>query len=335
MSLADKTILILGGTGSLGNALTRRLVVENQIIIYSRGETNQWKMRQRFQDHSKQINFVIGDIRDRDAIRQVVYTHQPQIIIIAAAMKHIDICEKQISECTKTNIDGVCGVIEYLVSHRERGTLSFLETVLYVSTDKACSPINVYGMCKSISERKMAAESSRVADKGMKLVTVRYGNVLGSNGSLLQKYNLIARDSEFEFFGVTDSQMTRFFMSLDESVTLIINAILHGQNGDICIPKIPSYRIMDIAQYYSHKYNKPVKIIGIRPGEKIHECLINEVEQLRTEELDHFLAVHPQIHGQSGISYLSSDHIRPVEDKNGLYVFAPYLEGSATDGETG
>jgi UDP-N-acetylglucosamine 4,6-dehydratase len=208
------------------------------------------------------------------------------------------------------------------------GTVPFLECLLFVSTDKACSPVNVYGMCKCISERHMVNTSRRIKTDRFKMVTVRYGNVLASNGSLFQKLNIIGTNDEYTHFGITDERMTRFFMTLDQSVTLIINSVLYGPNGHICIPKIPSYRIMDIIEYYAVKYGKPIQNIGIRPGEKIHESMINEVEGLRTSEHDHFMTIGPDQGNidphRPSISYSSSDHVQPVV-QDGSYIFSKYL----------
>jgi len=327
-NIENKTILIIGGSGSLGNALTRRLINQNKIVIYSRGEMAQWNMRQKYKHDLDKLSFVIGDVKNKDALVKTIFTHRPNIIILAAAMKHIDICESQISECIDTNVDGIGHVIDFVIQQHEMGLVPFLECLLFVSTDKACSPVNVYGMCKCISERRMVNNSQRIKSENFKIVSVRYGNVLASNGSLFQKLNLIGSNDEYSYFGITDERMTRFFMSLDQSVTLIINSVLYGPNGHICIPKIPSYSIMDIIKFYSVKYGKPIKNIGIRPGEKIHESMINEVEGLRTSEHKHFMTIGPD-HGnidphRQGISYCSSDHVQPIYH-DGVYIFDKYL----------
>jgi len=286
----NKKILIIGGTGSLGNALTTRYIDTNNIIIYSRSENNQWAMKQKYNNDN--LTFFIGDIRDKERIEICIFKYKPNIIIIAAALKHIDICENNINECINTNIDGIRNIVNIITTYSMIGTISFVETVLFVSTDKACAPVNTYGMCKSVSERIMIEKTQFLLTP--KFINVRYGNVLSSNGSLLPFYKKLVTDTNTKFIPVTDSSMTRYFMSLDNSVDLIEYSILHGNSGDTVIPKnIFSYKIIDIANYFSKVYELPVKIIGIRPGEKIHETLISQTESLRTIETESYYIIKP------------------------------------------
>jgi len=288
--IIDKKILIIGGTGSLGNSLTDRYLNNNQIIIYSRSENNQWMMKQKYNNDN--LFFFIGDIRDKERLETCIFKYKPNIIIIAAALKHIDICENNINECINTNIDGIRNVVNIITTYSLVGNISFVETVLFVSTDKACAPVNTYGMCKSVSERIMIEKTQFLTHP--KFVNVRYGNVLSSRGSLLPFYKSIVKDNKTTFIPVTDDNMTRYFMSLEDSVDLIEYTILHGNSGYTVIPKnIFSYKIIDIANYFSNKYNIPIKITGIRPGEKIHETLISYTESLRTIEKDSFYIIKP------------------------------------------
>jgi FlaA1/EpsC-like NDP-sugar epimerase len=171
-------------------------------------------------------------------------------------------------------------------------SIPFLETVLFISTDKACAPVNTYGMCKAISERIMIEKTQFL--KNPKFVTVRYGNVILSRGSIIPLFDSIGKNPEKKEFCVTHKDMTRYFMTLDDSANLIDYAITEGKSGETIIPKeIMSYKIFDIASYFSKKYNKPIKIIGIRPGEKIHETLISFTESLRTKESLNYYVIKP------------------------------------------
>ena len=269
-------LLIIGGTGSLGNALIDNLNNRYEISIISRDENKQWIMKQKYPT----IEFFICDIKDKNRFEEVLFLIRPNKIILASALKHIDICENNISDCINTNIIGINNIVSTIYLNSKKGLVPFLNTLCFISTDKASSPVNVYGMCKSISERIVAEQSIR--DTNIKYVSVRYGNVLSSRGSIIPYYKSISEDPTKHYFKVTHPDMTRFFISLEESVQLIEKAINFGESGDTFIPKIPSYRIIDIANTFSSLYNKPIKIVGIRPGEKLHECLINNSESFRT-----------------------------------------------------
>jgi UDP-N-acetylglucosamine 4,6-dehydratase/5-epimerase len=293
--LIGKKILILGGSGSLGNTLTDRYIKDNQIYIYSRGENAQWEMRNKYK-HSIQKNdnlhFFVGDIRDKERLETCLFTAKPHIIIIASALKHIDVCENNINECINTNIDGIRNIVNIVSTYSLLNSLSYLECVVFVSTDKACSPVNVYGMCKSISERIIIEKTSLL--KSPKFVNVRYGNVISSRGSLIPLFTNIGKDPAKTCFPITDKEMTRYLMTLEESVDLIEYAIVNGQSGDTIVPKnIKSFRILDIAEAFSVKYSKPIITTGIRPGEKIHEMLICFTESLRTIEKDGYYIIKP------------------------------------------
>lgn len=271
--IIGKNILIIGGTGSLGNTLTKTYYQHNNITIFSRDENKQWMMKLKYPN----VKFVIGDMRN-SSVEKVIRESRPNVIIIAGALKHIDICEYNVSECIDTNIMGVRNIIETVLSLNDKS----IETTLLISTDKSCSPVNVYGMSKAVAER-IVTEAS-IKNSPTKFLCVRYGNVLNSRGSLIPKFKEIGESKEIATFQVTDERMTRFFMTLEQSVKLIDTAINYGKGGDIWIPFIESFKIMDIARYFSVLYSKPVTVIGTRPGEKIHECLINESEVHRTVE---------------------------------------------------
>ncbi len=282
-----ETLLIVGGTGSLGHSLVRRLKDIYKIIIFSRDENKQWEMRRLFPF----LTFILGDIRNKEHFERILLRYKPNKVIIAAALKHIDMCEYNIDECIRTNITGVQNVLNAITENSMRNLLPDLDTVVFISTDKATSPVNVYGMCKSICERMMAEKSFYLTSP--KFVTVRYGNVLRSRGSLIPLFHEIGHDPNKTFFPVTDEKMTRFFMRLDDSIDLILKAIDEGKSGDTYIPRIESYRIVDIARCFREQYNKPIQITGIRPGEKMHECLINESERHRTVQDEDVYVIKP------------------------------------------
>lgn len=273
--LKDKKILIIGGTGSLGHALVKHLYKGNYLWILSRDETKQWLMQNKYLGE-KSIHYYICDIRDYEGLKKAVLFILPDIIINASAMKQIPVCERFPSESIKTNILGTQNLIDIC-------TNDFIpEIILGVSTDKACKPINAYGMCKAIGEKLYLSANSEYDDT--KFLCVRYGNVLESRGSIIPLFKYHAKTDKVYF--LTHPDMTRFFISLDESVKLIVNAILLGRKGDIFIPILRSGRITDLIEIFIERYGGRQKIVGIRQGEKVHEELINEDESRRTYNLN-------------------------------------------------
>lgn len=273
-----KRLLIIGGTGSLGYALTNKYIDSYKIFCMSRDECKQWEMKKKI--NSDNFETIIGDMRDYNRTEYIISKIKPEIIIIAAAMKHIDICEKYISECIKTNIIGIDNILD--ASEK----FDFIETVLFVSTDKACNPMNVYGMCKSISERSVISRSFN--NEKTKYLCVRYGNVLNSRGSIIP---LLENFRDKPYYELTHPNMTRYIMTLDESVTLIDYALNHGENGDIVIPHLQSINIKDLIELYAEKYNKEIKISGIRQGEKLFESLVSDSEIENVEINDNFIII--------------------------------------------
>lgn len=272
--MQNKTILIFGGSGSLGNALIDRYISHNKIINYSRDECKHWKMGLKYK--SDNLDFVIGNIRDVDRVENSIIRIKPDIIIVAAALKHIDRCEYAVEECLKTNLMGIINITNVVEKHIN--VLTNLKCVLFVSTDKACSSVNAYGMTKALGERVMAEKSLYVKD--IKFVSVRYGNVLNSNGSIIPILHKIGTDENATHFTLTHPDMTRFIQTLEQSVDLIEHAILEAESGDIVIPKIVSMKVKDLLEIFSEKYNKPIEISGLRPGEKMLESLINETQSI-------------------------------------------------------
>lgn len=263
----NKKIMIIGGTGSLGNVLSSKLLEYGcEIWIMSRDENKQWEMKIKFPE----LNFILCDIRQHDLLKNSLIQHKVDIIILAAALKHIDICETHIDQCILTNLIGCKNVVNIC------SNMHIIDTLLFVSTDKACMPINVYGICKSLMEKIVINASKTV--KHTKFMCVRYGNVLNSRGSLIPKFIDQCNNESVKSLTVTDAKMTRFFMTLNDSVKLIFNCLMNGNSGDIFIPIIPAFKIIDVANTFAKQYNKEILIVGIRGGEKLHECLINEFE---------------------------------------------------------
>jgi len=274
--LQNKKIFIFGGSGSLGLKLIEKYLDNNKIYVYSRDESKHWKINLDYNFH-KNLNFIIGDIRDSDKVQQSLVRHKPEIIIIAAALKHIDKCEYETNEAIGTNLIGVKNILDNIEKYQDH--LGNLETVLFVSTDKACSPVNAYGMCKALSEVLIIEKSKYISD--IKFVNVRYGNVLNSRGSIIPILHNIGKNANIKSFSLTDSRMTRFVMTLEQSVELIEYAILYGESGDTIIPKLISMKVHDLFKIFSNLYNKPIEITEIRPGEKLFESLINETQSYR------------------------------------------------------
>jgi len=274
MKLINQTIIIFGGTGSLGKTLIRRFSRDNELIIFSRDEAKHWTIKNELRNQ-KNIKFVIGDVRDQDRINKVMIEFNPTIVIMASALKQVETCERTPLESIKTNILGVNNVVDSTILHSNR--LKKLKSVLLVSTDKACAPTNVYGMSKALAERLVV--SAHNENKNIKYLAVRYGNVLESRGSIVPLFRF---QSEFKnYLTVTHQDMTRFIMTLDESVDLIVSTLKKADTGEVWLPKLKAMKIIDLAKIFSERYSKPIKITGIRPGEKLHEDLISSSESMR------------------------------------------------------
>lgn len=285
--LSNKRILVTGGTGSFGRMFIKRILDFNpkEIIVFSRDEDKQGAMRMEFKD--KRLRFVLGDIRDyrsiREAIRGVDY------VIHAAALKWITEVEYNVWEGIKTNVIGAQNLIE---AARDEN----IAKVVALSTDKAVEPINAYGMAKALQERLMTTANLYENGSRTVFISTRYGNVLGSRGSVVPLFNsLLAREKPLT---ITDPQMTRFMMTLEESVELVLTALHEGVGGEVFVRKMPGHTIADLADVMLEKYKSPkkmIKYIGIRPGEKIHESLLSAAEGTRTVEFGEYYVVLPQI----------------------------------------
>jgi len=280
-NLTDKKLLIFGGAGSLGQALVsfyRQYI--SDIVVVSRDEAKHWELKNKFPplNSRKKISTIICDVRDPRRVSQVIRQENPTYVIIAQALKQVDTCENQPSESIDTNVIGVRNVLDAIEENSIRPD-NKITRVCFVSTDKACNPINVYGMCKSISEKLVIATAAK---SSVAYMVTRYGNVISSRGSIVPLF--LKQAKEAEAFTITDPNMTRFMMLLEESVKLIDMALAYGTSGSMWVPKLDSFKVEDLATYFSKKFNKPTKIIGIRPGEKIHEIMMNELEDIKKED---------------------------------------------------
>ncbi len=287
--------------------LIDRLLPDNDVAVCSRDEAKHWSIRNELAANPRlsQLKFYVGDIRDVKRVKDVIRQASPRTIIIAAALKQVDTCELSPSESVATNLLGTQNVITAVNDMDPMG----LHSILFVSTDKACSPVNVYGMCKAISERIITSQCG--TDSRRRWLAVRYGNVLESRGSIIPLFKHQVEHGEC--LTVTDPDMTRFIMTLDDSVTLILAALAGGASGETWVPKPPAMKIGDLAKIFSERFGKPIKVIGLRPGEKMHESLINESESSRTgpDDAKYYHVIGPAFtagHGQA-FTYTSADDV--------------------------
>lgn len=274
--IQNQKILIIGGTGSLGNAITKRYLNTNDVYLFSRDECKHWSMQIEYKNHTN-LHFIIGSISDKEKIQQTIVRHNFDIIIIAAALKHIDKCEYETDQCLNTNLFGTKNVLDRIENNLQ--LLTNLKKVCFISTDKACSPVNIYGMTKAASECLMIEKAKYIPS--IKFVCVRYGNVLNSRGSIIPMLHKLGKNNNVNNFSITNRKMTRFVMTLKQSVDLIEHALIYAESGDIVIPKLISCLIIDLIEIFSELYNKPIVNGILRPGEKMLESLINETQSMR------------------------------------------------------
>ena len=320
MNLKDKSVLITGGTGSLGDALTNHLLSLNQqerpkkIAIYSRDEQKQFQMAHEYQEYHDNMRYLIGDVRDKSRLKRAL--KGIDFVIHAAAMKHVPIAEYNPDECVKTNIDGARNVIE---ASLETG----VERVVALSTDKAAAPVNLYGATKLASDKLFVAANNITGWNPIKFSVVRYGNVMGSNGSVIPFF---MKKREEGVLPITDPNMTRFNISLQGGVDMVMHALEHAWGGEIFVPKIPSYRITDVAKAIGPDCEHPV--IGIRPGEKIHEEMITMADSFYTYDLGKYYTILPATHKWKLEDYI--DHFQATKVSIGFR----YNSGENTAWET-
>ena len=291
----DKTVLVTGGTGSFGNRFAQRMLQEyspRKLIIFSRDELKQYEMQQRFPEaEPPRLRFFIGDVRDLN--RLMTAMHGVDYVVHAAALKQVPAAEYNPTECIKTNIHGAENVINAAISNG-------VKRVIALSTDKAANPINLYGATKLCSDKLFVAANNYTGDQDTSFSVVRYGNVVGSRGSVAPLFRNIIADGATEL-PVTDRRMTRFWISLDSGVDFVLKCFERMQGGEIFVPKIPSVRITDLAEAMAP--GKPVKIVGIRPGEKLHEIMCPRDDCHLTLEFDDHYVIQPAINISHPVDY--------------------------------
>ena len=317
--LNNKSVLITGGTGSLGKALTANILEKwpkvKRLVIFSRDEQKQYQMAQDYPvSEYPQVRFFIGDVRDRE--RLVRAFSGIDYVIHAAAMKHVHIAEYNPDECVKTNVGGAENVIQAALQTN-------VQNVVALSTDKACAPINLYGATKLTSDKLFVAANNIRGKHNIKFSVVRYGNVMGSNGSVIPFF--LNKRSE-GVLPITVEAMTRFNISLQGGVDMVLHAMKTAWGGEIFIPKIPSYKITDVATAIGP--NCEHKVIGIRPGEKIHEEMITSSDSFFTYDIDRYYVIIPQTPIWNMDEFISNFNAKLVP--NGF----AYNSGTNTEWET-
>ena len=315
----DKTILITGGTGSLGKELTRIILNEysniKKLIIFSRDEQKQFQMSQEFSEIKyPQIRYFIGNVRDLPRLKRAF--QNVDYVIHAAAMKHVPIAEYNPNECIKTNVGGAQNVIDASLANS-------VQNVVALSTDKACAPINLYGATKLTSDKLFVAANNVKGFQNIKFSVVRYGNVMGSNGSVIPFFQKLKSKGKLP---ITHPKMTRFNISLNDGAQMVLHALKNAKGGEIFVPKIPSYKILDIANAICYECEK--EIVGIRPGEKIHEEMISKSDAFNTYDIGKYYVILP--------SNVNWDLKKFINDNNASKVDEnfSYNSGENSDWET-
>jgi len=293
MSIENKIILLTGGTGSFGQKFTEIALKElkpKKIRIFSRGEFLQHQMRQRFNDDPR-LRFFIGDVRDRERLYRAM--NGVDIVVHAAALKQVPACEYNPIEAVKTNIDGAINIIDTALDNR-------VDKVIAISSDKAVQPVNLYGATKLVAEKLFIQGNAYAGGRGTKFSCTRYGNVFASRGSVVE---LFLQQKDNGFITITDERMTRFWITLEQGVRFVTDCIGRMQGEEIFAPRILSMKITDIADVVCPGVER--KIIGIRPGEKLHEILLTEEEAAHSREFDDYFVIEPE-EPFGGYSYLES-----------------------------
>lgn len=281
-TINGKTILVTGGTGSFGKKFTEIVLREyapRSIRVFSRGELLQLRMRQQFADEPR-LRFFIGDVRDRDRLYRAA--NGVDIIVHAAALKQVPACEYNPIEAVRTNIGGAANLIDAAIDNG-------VEKVVALSTDKAVHPCNLYGATKLVAEKLFVQGNAYTGGRGTKFSCVRYGNVVGSRGSVVPLFLSQRKEGRIT---ITDERMTRFWITLEQGVRFVIDCIGRMKAGEVFIPKIPSMKVTDLADVIAPNANR--EIIGIRPGEKIHEILLTEEEARHSRDMGDYFVIEPE-----------------------------------------
>lgn len=282
MVLENKVILVTGGTGSFGQKFTEIALQEYNprvIRVFSRGELLQQEMRQKF-NNDERLRFFIGDIRDRERVYRAM--NGADIVINAAALKQVPTCEYNPMEAVRTNIEGAANVVNAAIDNE-------VERVINISTDKAVQPINLYGATKLVAEKLFIQGNAYVGYRKTRFSCVRYGNVVGSRGSVVP---LFIEQKQNGTITITDEKMTRFWITLEQGVRFVIDCIGRMHGGEVYIPKIPSMKIIDLADVIAPEAER--EVIGIRLGEKVNEILLTEEETRHTKEFDNYFTIEPE-----------------------------------------
>ncbi|HEV3228210.1 MAG TPA: UDP-N-acetylglucosamine 4,6-dehydratase (inverting) [Solirubrobacteraceae bacterium] len=313
-SIKGKVILVTGGTGSFGSTFIRTLLEHHDpaaVRIYSRDELKQHEMARKFSSDSR-LRFLIGDVRDLE--RLTLAMRGVDVVVHAAALKQVPICEYNPFEAVQTNIVGAENIVTAAIRNNVPKTIA-------LSTDKAVNPVNLYGATKLCAEKIVTQGNSYVGDSPARFATARYGNVVGSRGSVIPLFKRQARDGELT---ITDEAMTRFWITLDQAVQFIIDNLERLTGGEIFVPKIPSMRVMDIADAIAP--GVPYRIVGIRPGEKVHEVLLTEDESRHAVGFDDYFAIYPSFRFWGTDEYPRGSELPPgfrySSDKNTVWLEA-------------
>jgi len=284
----DQVILVTGATGSWGYELVKQLLTYNpkEIRIFSRNESNQFTMKQEF-DSNPKLHFLIGDIKEKESLNEAC--QDVDYVFHLAALKHVPVCEEQPLEALKTNVIGTQNVIDASI-------ICNVKRVVYISTDKASNPSNFYGLSKAMGERLII--HANTLNTKTRFVCIRGGNVLGTNGSVIHVFK--KQIKEKGKVGITDLRMTRFFLTLEDAIKLVFKATFESIGGEIFVMKMPKCKILDLAKVLieaSNREDVDIEILGIRPGEKIHELLLSEYESTTTIAYDNeYFVILPSIH---------------------------------------
>ncbi|WP_102783245.1 UDP-N-acetylglucosamine 4,6-dehydratase (inverting) [Thalassospira sp. GB04J01] len=315
-NLNDKSVLVTGGTGSFGVAFVKYVLSNfkpKRLVVFSRDEQKHFTMAQDYgTDKFPCMRYFIGDVRDYQRLEMAM--REIDVVVHAAAMKHVPAAEYNPFECIRTNVNGAENVVRAAFA-------TGVERVIALSTDKACSPINLYGASKLASDKIFVAANNMRGEKGTRFAVVRYGNVIGSNGSVLPFFRKLIEGGA-DYLPITDERMTRFWITLKQGVQFVLSSMEMMKGGEVFIPKIPSMKVVDLARYLAP--DLPIKVIGIRPGEKLHEAMSTEDDARNMVELSDRFIIEPELMFWDSGNYRAGD-AKPVVDG--------YSYASNTNGE--